>query len=252
MAASDLRRNPVALAIADVNLMACRLLSDQFQRQADIAVVACTSDRSSLLKSVRETKPDVAIIGVDLQDGRLSGLDAMRQVRETHPGLRPIMLFDRPEPQVVVEALRAGARGLFSRCDFDFAALRKCVRRVFEGQLWLGNIEMEFVLDALTQARPLRIANPDGLNLLTKREEQVMRLVAQGLGNRDIAEQINVREHTVKNYLFRIFDKLGVSNRVELVLYAVANPKGDALVSSDSEVEKLLGKALGKAFGQSA
>jgi DNA-binding NarL/FixJ family response regulator len=226
--------------------MASRLLSDQFKRHADIAVVSCTADKTSLLKSVREMKPDVAIIGADLQDGLLSGLDALREVHEAHPDLRPILLFDRPEPQVVVEGLRAGARGVFSRCNFDFAVLRKCVHRVFEGQLWIATAEMEYVLDALSQGRSLRVANPEGLSLLTKREEEVMRLVAQGLGNRDIGERMNVREHTVKNYLFRIFDKLEVSNRVELVLYAVANPKGNTLTSSESEEDKPLGKAFGK------
>jgi DNA-binding NarL/FixJ family response regulator len=244
--ASDLRRNPINLAIAEVNLMAVSLLSDQFKRYGDVSVVSCSVNKASLLQSVREMKPDVAIIGVDLQDGLLTGLDAVKEVREAHPDLRPVLLFDRPEPQVVVEGLRAGARGVFSRCDFHLAALRKCVHRVFEGQLWIGSTEMEYVLDALIQARPLRVVNPEGLNLLSKREEEVMRLVAEGLGNRDIAEQMSLSEHTVKNYLFRIFDKLGISNRVELVLYAVSNPQGSALTASEPEQEKPAGKALGR------
>ena len=70
----------------------------------------------------------------------------------------------------------------------------------------------------------LRVVDAQGSNLLSKREEDVVHLVAEGLGNREIAQQLNLSKHTVKNYLFRIFDKLGVSNRVELVLYAVANP----------------------------
>jgi DNA-binding NarL/FixJ family response regulator len=244
--ASNLGRSPITLAIADVNLMAGRLLSDQFKRHSDIAVVSCTVDKNSLLKSVRETKPNVAIIGADLQDGALSGLDALRELHEAQPDLRPILLFDRPEPQVVVEGLRAGARGIFSRSNFDFTALRKCVHRVFEGQLWINAGEMEYVIDALIQARPLRVVNPEGLNLLSKREEEVMRLVAEGLGNREISELLALSEHTVKNYLFRIFDKLGISNRVELVLYAVSDPKGNSLASSESVEEKTLGKTLGQ------
>jgi DNA-binding NarL/FixJ family response regulator len=236
-------RSPVTVAIADVNLMAGRLLSDHFKRHSDVAVVCCAADRASLLSSVRQIRPNVAIIAADLQDGRLSGLDALREVREADPDLRPILLFDRPEPQLVVEGLRAGARGVFSRCDFNFAALRKCVRRVFEGQLWVGNTELQYVLDALTQARPLRVVNSEGLNLLSRREEEVMRLVAEGLGNREIADLLVLSEHTVKNYLFHIFDKLGISNRVELVLYAVSNPKTDSLVSSHQE-EKILSKAV--------
>ncbi len=244
--ASKLRRSPLTLAIADVNLMAGRLLSDQFKRHADITVVSCTADKASLLESVRETKPNVAIIGTDLQDGALSGLDALRELHEAHPNLQLILLFDRPEPQIVVEGLRAGARGIFSRSDFDFTALRNCVRRVFEGQLWINTAEMEYVVDALIQARPLRVVNPEGLNLLSKREEEVMRLVAEGLGNREISELLALSEHTVKNYLFRIFDKLGISNRVELVLYAVSDPKGNTLTSSESVEQKPLGKTLGQ------
>ena len=235
---------PITVTIADANLMASRLLSDQFKRHSDFAVVSCTTDRASLLRSVQQTKSAVALISADLQDGLLSGLAALREVHEADPELRPILLYDRPEPHLVVEALRAGARGLFSRCNFDFATLRKCVRRVCEGQIWIGNTELEYVFEALTQARPLRVVNPDGLNLLSRREEEVMRLVAEGLGNREIAELLALSEHTVKNYLFHIFDKLGISNRVELVLYAVTNPK--AALSAPAPQEKPLAKAAGQ------
>ena len=235
---------PITVTIADANLMAGRLLSDQFKRHADFAVVSCVLDRASLLRSVRQTKSAVALISADLQDGLLSGLATMREVHEVDPELRPILLFDRPEPHLVVEALRSGARGFFSRCNFDFAALRKCVHRVCQGQIWIGNTELEYVFEALTQARPLRVVSPDGLNLLSPREEEVMRLVAEGLGNREIAELLALSEHTVKNYLFHIFDKLGISNRVELVLYAVSNPKKTPSASSPQE------KPRAKAAGQ--
>ena len=75
---------------------------------------------------------------------------------------------------------------------------------------------------AFSQLTPMRVVNSDGLRLLTNREEDVVRLVAEGLQNRDIARQLELSEHTIKNYLFHIFDKLGVSSRVELVLYAVS------------------------------
>jgi two-component system, NarL family, response regulator DegU len=222
----------ITVAIADGNPMAGRLLADQFKRYSDFSVVSCASDRASLLKSVRENKAAVALISADLQDGLLSGLSALQEVHDADPELRPILLFDRPEPHLVVEGMRAGARGFFSRMNFDFAALRKCIRRVCEGQIWIGNTEMEYVFDALSQARPLRVVNQEGLNLLSPREEEVMRLVVEGLGNREIAALLELSEHTVKNYLFHIFDKLGISNRVELVLYAVTNPRAGAPAAS--------------------
>jgi DNA-binding NarL/FixJ family response regulator len=232
---SVLSRTPITLAIADSNLMAARLLRDQFKRQPEFAVASCVCDRVSLLESVREIKASVALVSAELQDGLLSGLAALREIHEADPEIRLILLFDRPESHLVVEGLRAGARGFFSRSNFDFVSLRKCVRRVCEGQIWIGNAELEYVFEALAQVRPLRVANPDGLNLLSRREEEVMRSVADGLGNREIAERMGLSEHTVKNYLFRIFEKLGISNRVELVLYAVSVPTGSGRFSSPPE-----------------
>jgi DNA-binding CsgD family transcriptional regulator len=82
---------------------------------------------------------------------------------------------------------------------------------------------MQFVLEALGQVAPLHIVNAKGKSLLSKREEEVVACVAEGLTNREIARQLTLSEHTVKNYLFRIFDKLGISGRVELVLYALSH-----------------------------
>lgn len=225
-------RASITLSIADANLMAARLLADQFKRYAGFAVVSCSADKVSFLKSVREAKPAVALISVELEDGPLGGLAALREAHAADPELHPIFLFDRSKPHLVVESFRAGARGVFSRSNSDFVELRKCVRRVCDGHIWISNAELEYVLDALRKAPPLPVVHPDGLDLLTRREEDVMRLVAEGLGNREIAASLNLSEHTVKNYLFHIFDKLGISNRVELVLYAMTNPKRKPLLSS--------------------
>jgi DNA-binding CsgD family transcriptional regulator len=83
----------------------------------------------------------------------------------------------------------------------------------------------------------LHVVNAQGVELLSKREEEVVGLVANGLINREIAEQLGISEHTVKNYLFRIFDKLGVSTRVELVLYALSSPKTAQSVEAPAQRE---------------
>ena len=80
---------------------------------------------------------------------------------------------------------------------------------------------MTFLLDLISEVPSLRVLNSVGHQLLTPREGQVVALVAEGLSNRDTARELNLSEHTIKKYLFRIFDKLGISSRVELVLYAV-------------------------------
>lgn len=219
--------------------MAGRLLRDQFSHCPEFSVVACSSDRGSLFKAANQISSGVALISTDLQDGPSTGLAALHELREVNPGIRSILLTDHPEPNVVVEGLRAGARGFFSCRNFDFVALCKCVQRVWEGQIWISNTELEYVFDALIRSRPLRVVNPDGLNLLSRREEEVMRLVADGMANREVARLLKLSEHTVKNYLFRIFDKLGISNRVELVLYAVSTARTVKAADSD---EKSLGR----------
>jgi DNA-binding NarL/FixJ family response regulator len=92
-------------------------------------------------------------------------------------------------------------------------------------------------MNAFSEPAPLQMAKPDGLPLLTKREEEVVRLLAEGLQNREIARELNLSEHTIKNYLFHIFDKLGVSSRVELVLYAASSTNRIHVPSVEREEE---------------
>ena len=107
----------------------------------------------------------------------------------------------------------------------NFKSLCRCVDQVHAGQIWASSSELSEVMEAFAQLAPMRVVNADGMRLLTKREEDVVRLLAEGMQNRDIAKELKLSEHTVKNYLFHIFDKLGVSSRVELVLYAVSSTK---------------------------
>jgi DNA-binding NarL/FixJ family response regulator len=215
----------ITVLVADANLMACRLLAGLLERQRDFEVVACTSDQESLLRSAKKTPVEVALIAAEWGDGRVTGLAMVQRMREANPDCAIVLLLDDTSPHLVVEAMRAGARGVFFRSEFESAALCKCVRRVYEGQIWLKSKDVKHLVDALAQPRCLQVLDAGGVNLLTNREQDVMRLVAEGLGNREIAQQLNLSQHTVKNYLFHIFDKLGVSNRVELVLYATTIAK---------------------------
>jgi DNA-binding NarL/FixJ family response regulator len=129
------------------------------------------------------------------------------------------MLLDVSERTQVIEAFRAGARGVFSRSE-SLKSLAKCIHCVNVGQVWANSKELRYLLEALGEALPMRVIDARGAALLSRREQEVVRCVAEGLSNREIAQRLGLTEHTVKNYLFRIFDKLGVSKRVEVVLYA--------------------------------
>jgi len=118
----------------------------------------------------------------------------------------------------VVDAFRGGAKGVFCKSE-PIQALRKSIQAVHKGQIWANSHQLHLILEALVSAAPLRAKQAPRGSLLAKREDEAARLVAEGLSNREIGERLGLSEHTVSNYLFRIYEKLGISSRVELVLY---------------------------------
>ena len=131
------------------------------------------------------------------------------------------MLVEDCGRELAVSAFRSGVRGIFCITDANLRLLRRCIQQVANGQVWADTEQMNYLLDLIAEVPSLRVVSLDGKQLLTPREEQVVALVSEGLGNRGIARELNLSEHTIKKYVFRIFDKLGISSRVELVLYAV-------------------------------
>jgi DNA-binding NarL/FixJ family response regulator len=129
------------------------------------------------------------------------------------------MLLETLEREWVVQAFRAGCRGVFGRAQ-SVKDLVKCLVCIHRGQIWAGSRELTYVVEALRE-RPLRVINTEGSALLSQREMAVVRCVADGLTNKEVAAKLELSQHTVKNYLFRIFDKLGVSSRIELIYYAL-------------------------------
>ena len=148
------------------------------------------------------------------------------------------MLLDSARRDFVVEACRIGASGVFGRCE-PLKLLPKCVRTVHAGQIWANAEQIEFVFRAFAEAPVTRLVSADGAVLLSAREQQVVRFVAEGLNNREIAARLELSEHTVKNYIFHIFNKLGISSRVELVLYAVSQRLSSKLRAGDRQKEDL-------------
>lgn len=213
----------ITVLVADADVMACRLLASGLRRYRQLRVVECHLPAAGILKQVSQVRPDILLLATTLTDGPLSGLAVARELRKSDPEIRVVVLLESSQRALVVEAFRSGAKGVFCRSDFEFRALWKCVAAVNRGQVWANSQQLQFVLETLCEAAPLYLVNSEGVGLLTKREEDVVRQVAEGLSNREIAGQLKLSEHTVKNYLFRIFDKLGISSRVELVMYTIAS-----------------------------
>jgi DNA-binding NarL/FixJ family response regulator len=167
---------------------------------------------------VSQQKPHVVLISTVLEDSGTQGFDLARQISATCPATRVILLMDTSHPAAVVQAFRCGAHGIFSRTESS-KSLAKCIHSVHQGQVWANSAELSYVLEALRESEPAHLIESAAGATLSRREQDVVRCVAEGLSNREIARCLGLTEHTVKNYLFRIFDKLGVSSRVEVVLY---------------------------------
>jgi DNA-binding NarL/FixJ family response regulator len=202
--------------------MGCRVLTDALhQLDGELQVVAHAVDVKTLLEVVSEAAPDVCLVSGNLAEGALAGVSAVRELHLQYPDLPIIVLLDHCDAALVVDVFRNGARGIFQRTD-RFDILPTAIRCVQAGQVWAGNTHISYLLDALSASRSIPIRNVNGETLLTDRQQQIADLVAEGLGNREISERLHLSEHTVKNYLFRIFEKLGVSTRAELMLYTLS------------------------------
>lgn len=212
--------NPT-LVLSDCNRMAAELLGNAIQQAChEIEIRARVTKSEQLVEGVGLHSPSVTLISANLEDGFLAGFHALRLIHKLFPGTRPIMLLEARNQDQIVDAFRGGAKGVFFRTD-PFENLCKSIRSVHRGQIWASSDELEQTLKAFCEASPLQIVDAKGECILGKREEQVVALLVEGCSNREIAERLHLSQHTVKNYLFRIFDKVGVSSRVELILYAV-------------------------------
>lgn len=202
------------VVLAESTRMANQLLSNAFPRDHRFKLVGQAVTSSELMEVIA-VGCDVVILAADLEK-QGGGMEVTRMLRDSDPQVRPVLLLDEIRSEPVVAAFRAGARAVFGR-DQSLDRLWKCLACVHAGQIWAGNRELQFVFDALQHSMPTRITNAEGVSMLTGQEEKIVFHVCEGLTNREIAEHMGLSEHTVKNHLFRIYSRLGISSRVEVM-----------------------------------
>jgi two-component system nitrate/nitrite response regulator NarL len=216
----------VKVFIADGSQLSCQLIAAAVRRgRYRTRVVGYATDAVGIRTGLEDSEADVAVIGARLENEDLAGFHVTREIVASRSKPSVIIILDSNKPTMVVEAFRAGASGIFSR-DQSSELLCKCIHAVHKGQVWASSKELHFVIEALGPAPAARSISVRGTGLLTKREEGVVHLVAEGMTNRDISQELKLSEHTVRNYLFRIFNKVGTSNRLELALYAIDRREG--------------------------
>ncbi len=198
------------------------LLRGALEGHGEIRIVGSARSTSDLERVLQGATPDVALVGAELNQDRDHVVALLEQTSARCPSVRQIVFSQQMSDEDVVIYFRAGARGLISSATTGLALLVKSVRCVAMGQIWANSEQLDLLVRSLSVPRSLPITNQLGNAILSKREEQVLHLLADGLSNRELAKELTLSEHTVKNHLFRIFDKLGVSSRIEAVLYAVS------------------------------
>ncbi|HVB33216.1 MAG TPA: response regulator transcription factor [Patescibacteria group bacterium] len=212
----------IRILIADDHPIFRRGLRVLLEAEPDFQIVGEAADGAEVLEMVPRLGPDVLLL--DLAMPRLGGMEALRELAAapapSDPPLRIVLLTVAIEKKEIVEALQLGARGVVLK-DAAAQLLIKALRTVILGQYWVGR---ESVGDMVQYLR--RISSPvsigrKGAPQLTTRERQILSAIVSGLTNREIAQKLTISEDTVKHHLSRIFDKVGVSHRLELALFAL-------------------------------
>ncbi|HSZ01438.1 MAG TPA: LuxR C-terminal-related transcriptional regulator [Terriglobales bacterium] len=216
------RDEKIRVLVADNTRVHTQLLADALKRDHGLDVISADSDSHGLMAAAAAHKADVLLLSSNLDEEPLRAFEVLRELRASHPQTRAVILLDSSKRETILHAFRAGARGIFSRHE-SVDSLCKCVRSVHEGQIWASSQQMSFAVEALASSPTVRAVDAKGLDVLSKREMEVVRCVAEGLTNREIAERLALSQHTIKNYLFRVFDKLGVSGRVELLFMTLSH-----------------------------
>ena len=203
--------------------MGSQLLAESLDRDSRFEAVALTATAATtdILSEVKARKPTVALISADFESGTKKGLQVARALNAHDRMVHIVVLLEVSAREPVLAAFRCGARGVFCR-NSPMAELRTCIERVSQGEIWATSVEAEYLLEALRNAPSCDGIDNDRLGMLSKREIQVAELAAQGYSNKQIAAEFLLSEHTVKNYLARAFEKLGVSSRCEL-LFVLSN-----------------------------
>jgi two-component system, NarL family, nitrate/nitrite response regulator NarL len=242
----DLASRKIRVLVADNSRIHSQLLANALQQDPDLAIVSWDPTSSSLVAAVVSQKVDVLAICSSFGGSAAAGLKVVRELRSLQPKTKVVVLLDSQDAQLVTDAFRSGARGVFSR-ESSVEMFSKCIRSVDRGEIWADNRGVSLAMDALASIPVIRTFDSGALNLLSKREFEVVQYVVQGMTNREIAQRLGLSQHTVKNYLFRVFDKLGVSSRVELLFIALGpnheavSRRSESLIGLDTLQQMLRG-----------
>jgi two-component system nitrate/nitrite response regulator NarL len=214
--------NPTQILVADDDPLVRAAISVLLSTEIGYRLVGEATDGDEAIMMARDLRPDVLLL--DLNMPRKHGLEALRELSEEVPRMHTVVLTVSIEKRQIVEALQLGARGVVMKIDAK-RLLAESIRTVMEGRYWVNDRALSDVAEIIALmggVQDLSRERPK-LSLLSAKEMQIVGYIVEGRTNKDIASTLQTSEQVVKNHLGKIFDKLGVFNRLELALYAIDN-----------------------------
>jgi len=215
------RMTKIKILIADDHVIFRDGLRKLLDSDGELIVVGEASNGAECIKMLGNLKPDILLLDLRMPDK--SGLAVLEEVNFDTVPTRVIVLTAAEDDREVIRAMRLGARGVVLKQSAT-EVLLKGIHRVHAGEIWLDNRMTAEVINAFSTAEaPPRAGKP----LVSDREKEIVQLVVQGFHNKEIGVRLFISEQTVKNHLHHVFDKLGVSDRLELTLYAIHHRLAD-------------------------
>ncbi len=214
----------IRILIADPHTMFRDALRCVLEMEPGMSVVGEASNGRETAEQVRRLHPDILLL--DLAAPQLSGIDVLRTLSCDKDPVRTLIMVDGAANASVVLALKYGARGIVPKRTTS-PLLFKSIRAVADGEYWVGHENILHLVDHLRDAAPAQeaqAARREGYHL-TARELEVVTSIVDGATNKDIAQKLSISEQTVKHHLTSVFGKVGVSNRLELALFAMHEGK---------------------------
>jgi len=218
----DTRKPVIRILIADDHPIVRDGLRKLLSLEDDFEIVGEANDGREVLDMIQEVEPDVLLL--DLRMPNLDGLSTLQAMQQAGKRTRVIILTASEDKNEFVQAMKLGCSGIVLKQTAP-ELIVKSIRKVNAGEIWLDSHTTAAVMRQFATATEAAGANGSGKSRerspLSTREREIVQLVAQGYKNKEMAEKMFISEQTVKNHLHNIFDKLGVSDRLELALYAI-------------------------------